>query len=491
MIYPTFEEVKELSKSYNVIPISMEVYADMETPISLFKRFIGNGKCFLLESVEGGEKWARYSFIGRKPFLRLSSRNGVNIISQNGVSKTEEGNPLEILKNILKNYKSVYLKRLPRFTGGAVGYIGYDIIRFYENLPLNLIDDVELPDCEFMFTNEVIAYDHLKQKIHIIVNLHTDDCLDKAYTAVVERIKEIYKEIIDLRWKVNTTVSFEKRNQPIRKKSNVTKEEFCENVIKAKEYIKNGDIFQVVLSQRFEVENYMDPLDVYRALRIINPSPYMYYLEFGDFTVIGSSPELLMRVENRKVETCPIAGTRRRGNDEDEDLLLEKELLSDEKELAEHAMLVDLARNDVGKVSKFGTVKVINPMHVERYSHVMHIVTNVVGELQDEKDVFDVIPAIIPAGTVSGAPKIRAMQIIDELEKYKRGPYGGALGYIGFDGVMDMCLTIRTLIFKDNKAYLQAGAGIVADSIPEREYEETLRKAEALLKAIEEAGEIR
>ncbi len=491
MFYPTFEEVKELSKTHNIIPVSMEVYADMETPISLFKRF-AQGQCFLLESVEGGEKWARYSFIGRKPYLTLSSRNGVCVLNSKGEKQTKEGNPVDILRELMREYKSAQIRNLPRFTGGAVGFIGYDIVRFYEDLPLSLTDDLELPDCEFMLTDEVIAYDHLKQKIHIIVNLHTDEHLERSYITTVERIKEIYQEINDTRWKIyQPVVNYEKVSPAIEFNSNVTKEEFCNAVVKAKEYIRDGDIFQVVLSQRFEVGVLSEPLDVYRALRIINPSPYMYYLGFNDFILIGSSPETLVRVENGIVETCPIAGTRRRGMDENEDRRLEEDLLSDRKELAEHTMLVDLGRNDVGKISQFGTVKVINPMHIERYSHVMHIVSNVAGAQRDDKDAFDALAAIIPAGTVSGAPKIRAMEIIDELEKFKRGPYAGALGYVGFDGTMDMCLTIRTLIFKGNKAYLQAGAGIVADSVPEREHDETLRKAEALIKAIREAGDIR
>lgn len=490
MFYPTFEEVKKLSKSYNIIPVSMEVYADMETPISLFKRF-AKGRCFLLESVEGGEKWARYSFIGRNPFLTLSSNNGLCVINDKEIQEVKQGNPVELLRSIISRYKTAHMENLPRFTGGAVGFIGYDIVRYYENLPLGLKDDLELPDCEFMLTDEVIAYDHLKQKIHIIVNLHVDQHFERSYVTVVERIKEIYKEIIDSRWKVSQPViNLERNRREVAYTSNVSKYDFCKAVRKAKEYIRDGDIFQVVLSQRFEVEVQSEPLDIYRALRVINPSPYMYYLGFEDFCIIGSSPETLVRVEGEMVETCPIAGTRRRGKDEKEDLELEQELLSDEKELAEHTMLVDLGRNDIGRVSKFGSVKVVSPMHIERYSHVMHIVSNVIGILRDDMDAFDALTAVIPAGTVSGAPKVRAMEIIDELEEYKRGPYAGALGYIGFDGTMDMCLTIRTLILKGGKAYLQAGAGIVADSVPEKEYDETLRKADALFKAVEAAGEI-
>jgi len=487
MFFPELEEVKELSKSYNVIPVSMEVYADMETPISIFRRFVGT-ECFLLESVEGGEKWSRYSFIGRNPFLSVRGSNGIYTIENEGKKRIEEGNPVEILRKLMKEYKSPCYDNLPRFTGGAVGFIGYDIVRFYEDLPLNLEDDIKLPDFHFILTNEVIVYDHLKQKIHIIVNLHTGEQIDREYLAVKERITEIYNKLISTRSKLESLKG--EKIEDLEVKSNVEKKDFCKSVEIAKEHIRNGDIFQVVLSQRFEVTTNIEPLNVYRALRVVNPSPYMYFLGFKDYCVIGSSPETLVRVENSTVETCPIAGTRPRGKNEEHDRKLEEELLSDHKELAEHTMLVDLGRNDIGKISEFGSVKVINPMHIERYSHVMHIVSHVFGNLKKELDCFDAITSILPAGTVSGAPKVMAMKIIDSLEKVKRGSYAGALGYIGFNGYMDMCLTIRTLMFKEGKAYVQAGAGIVADSIPEKEYDETCRKAEALLKAIREAGKI-
>jgi len=487
MFYPELERVKELSKSFNVIPVSMEVYADMETPISIFKRFAGT-ECFLLESVEGGEKWSRYSFIGRKPFLSICGSNGNYTIENLGRTKVEQGNPIEILRKLMQEFKSPCYDNLPRFTGGAVGFIGYDIVRFYEDLPLNLEDDIKLPDFHFILTDEVIVYDHLKQKIHIIVNLHTGDQIDREYLAAKERITEIYNELINTRSKLTSDKTA--KTEEFKVKSNVEKEVFCRSVEIAKEHIRDGDIFQVVLSQRFEVTTNVEPLNVYRALRIVNPSPYMYFLGFKDYCVIGSSPETLVRVEEKTVETCPIAGTRPRGKNEDEDKRLEEELLSDHKELAEHTMLVDLGRNDIGKISEFGSVRVINPMHIEKYSHVMHIVTNVAGTLKNGLDSFDAITSVLPVGTVSGAPKVMAMKIIDNLEKVKRGPYAGALGYVGFNGYMDMCLTIRTLIFKEGKAYVQAGAGIVADSVPEKEHDETCRKAEALLKAIREAGKI-
>lgn len=493
MFYPTIDVVKTLAQTHNTIPVSMEVYADMETPISLFKRFEKSKYCFLLESVEGGEKWARYSIIGRNPFLIVKSfKNKTIIEDKNGLSKEEEGNPVEIIRNLIGKFKAATLKGLPRFSGGAVGFFGYDLIRHYENLPNMPEDDLELPESHFMFTNEVIVFDHLKQKIHIIVNLHVDGNIDRAYNTVIDRIKNIYQEILETRWKIadNFTPDFDKKVSNFKFESNISKEEYCQNVIKAKQYIKDGDIFQVVLSQRLCVETNQDPFNVYRVLRVINPSPYMYYLKFNDYRIAGSSPEMLVRVEDGIVETCPIAGTRKRGDSIEEDEALEKDLLSDEKELAEHTMLVDLGRNDIGRVSKYGTVEVKNLMHIEKYSHVMHIVTNVQGEIREDKTPFDAIMSILPAGTLSGAPKVRAMEIIDEMENVKRGPYGGAIGYLSFDGNLDSCITIRTMIFKDGKAYVQSGAGIVADSVPEKEYEECLNKANALLKALEEVGEI-
>ena len=495
MFYPSLDEVRDLSKDYNTIPVSMEVYADMETPISLFKRFENNEYCFLLESVEGGEKWARYSFIGKDPFLIVKSyKDTTEISDRDGNKLLEKGNPVEIIKKLMEKYKGLNLPNLPRFNGGAVGFFGYDIIRFYEHLPDVPVDDLELPECHFLFVDEVLAFDHLKQKIHIIVNLHVDDNIERSYYTVTDRIKKIYKEISDTRWKLNDTsqVQHTLSNDFYSEfTSNVTKEEYCNMVRKAKEYIKNGDIFQVVLSQRFCVKTTQDPFNVYRAIRTINPSPYMYYLKFKDYTIAGSSPEMLVRVEDGTVETCPIAGTRKRGETKEEDEANERDLLSDEKEIAEHVMLVDLGRNDIGKVSKFGTVKIQNFMHIEKYSHVMHIVTNIQGELREDKTPFDALMSVMPAGTLSGAPKIRAMEIIDELENVKRGPYGGTIGYLSFNGNLDSCITIRTIIFKDGKAYIQAGAGIVADSIPEKEFEECINKGKALLKALEEVKKIR
>lgn len=494
MFYPDFEKVKALAGAYNIIPVSMEVYADMETPISLFKRIEGECHCFLLESVEGGEKWARYSFIGRNPFLIVKSSGSKSVVTRrNNGASTIEGNPIELLKQLMSSYRGPLLPELPRFSGGAVGFFGYDTIRYIENLPDVPQDDLGIPELHFMFADELIAFDHFKQKIHIIVNLHTDGNLERNYASAVNRLREIYREILTSRWKLSEhqNAAPSKNGGELKVVSNVSREKFCENVLKAQEYIKNGDIFQVVLSQRLCAETDSEPFNVYRALRLINPGPYMYYLKFDDYTVAGSSPEMLVRVEGRKVESCPIAGTRKRGATEEEDIRLEKELIGDEKERAEHIMLVDLGRNDIGKVSNFGSVQVRDFMHIERFSHVMHIVSCVQGELREGMTSFDALSAVLPAGTLSGAPKIRAMEIIDELENVKRCQYGGAVGYLSFDGNLDSCITIRTIVFKDGKAYIQAGGGIVADSVPEKEYEESLNKAKATIRALEEAEKVR
>lgn len=491
MIYPDINQVKELSKNHNIIPVLMELYADMETPISLFKRFEDGKYCFLLESVEGGEKWARYSFIGRNPFIIVKSKKNITTIEdRQGNITVKEGNPIKVIKDLMEKYNGANIPEMPRFNGGAVGFFGYDLIRYYENLPDTPRDDLDLPECHFMFNDEVIVFDHLKQKIQIVVNIHIDSNIERSYNSAIERIKDIYREITSTRWKIeNETKQINKTGFSFT--SNVTEEKYCENVKKAKEYIKNGDIFQVVLSQRFCVKTSQKPLNVYRVLRTINPSPYMYYLKFDDYSIVGSSPEMLVRVEDGIVETCPIAGTRKRGETTDEDKRLENELINDSKEVAEHTMLVDLARNDIGKVSKYGSVEVLDIKHIEKYSHVMHMVTNIRGKLRENVTSFDALMSVLPAGTLSGAPKVRAMEIIDELESVKRGIYGGAIGYLSFNGNLDSCITIRTLIFRDGNAYVQAGAGIVSDSVPINEYKETLSKANALLMALEEVGDLK
>ena len=493
MIYPRLEYAKDLSQNYNVIPISMEIYADMETPIRIFKKYENKKYCFLLESVEGGEKLARYSFIGRDPFLIFKSEGRkISICKKNEPPKELMGNPIEVLRGIMENYRTPYMPHMPRFCGGAVGFFGYDLIRHYENLPDIPKDDLNLPECHFMFTDEVIVFDHLKQKIKIFVNMHVSGEVEESYLIAQERLREIHREILCPTINIEEDLKKDKKNVKDTTKytSNVSMQEYCDNVIKAKEYIKDGDIFQVVLSQRLCVSTKSDPLNVYRLLRLMNPSPYLYFLKFDDYILVGSSPEMLTRVEDDFIETRPMAGTRKRGQTLEGDKRLERDLLSNEKEIAEHTMLVDLGRNDIGKVSEFGSILLKDFMHVEKYSHVMHIVTNVIGRLRKDKTAFDALMSIMPAGTLSGAPKVRAMEIIDELENIKRGPYGGAVGYLSFNGNLDTCITIRTIIFKGDKAYVQSGAGIVYDSDPEKEYEECLNKAKVLLKALEEAGDV-
>ncbi len=490
MYYPKIDQVQQLAKDYSIVPVSFEAYADTETPISIFKCLCRSDCCFLLESVEGGEKWGRYSFIGRNPFLIVKgSGKRTELIYRGGRSETLENNPFEVMKQLMPKYNGAPVKGLPRFNGGAVGFFGYDTARYFEKLPDIPSDDIGIPELHFMFMDEIIAFDHYRHKLHIIVNIHVDaGSVERSYRTAAARINEIYEEIRAGRRILDESMI---RKAPAVKKvlefeSNISHEQFCRNVQIAREYIRNGDIFQVVLSQRLQIKTKCEPLNAYRALRTINPGPYMYYLKFDNYTLAGSSPEMLVRVEGKRVETCPIAGTRKRGADEIQDMQLENELLDDEKERAEHIMLVDLGRNDLGKVSKPGTVKVDSLMHVERFSHVMHIVSNISGELREGSSSFDALSAVLPAGTLSGAPKIRAMEIIDELETAKRCQYGGAVGYMSFNGDLDSCITIRTLLFKDGYAYVQAGCGIVADSVPETEYEESMNKAMALIKAVEE-----
>ncbi len=503
--YPEYQQYVKYSESSRVVPVSVETDSDMETPISLFKKFSTDEYCYLLESVEGGERWARYSFMGRKPLIIFKTvKNKTTVTTTTTTKKAEEygENPIEVLRMLLSNLKSQTFSHLPRFYGGVVGYFGYDTIRYFENIEDSNLDEIEMPDCHLIVPEEVIVFDHLKQKLYIIVNTIVGDMepvqdndkdLFNLYKSANDKIKGIIESI-----SFNTAIEVVNNSSsngedeivgPIDFTGSVSKQEFMNNVIKAKEYIAEGDIFQVVLSQRLKARYPGDPFEVYRKLRTLNPSPYMYFLKFDDSTIVGASPEMLVRVENGKVETCPIAGTRKRGETVQEDEELALDLLNDEKECAEHTMLIDLGRNDVGKVSKFGSVIAKNVMHIEKYSHVMHMVTNVESELRDDKEALDVLTSVLPAGTVSGAPKVRAMQIIEELENKRRGVYAGGIGYIGFDGNLDTCIAIRTAIFKEGNVYVQAGAGIVADSIPESEYVETLNKAQALITAIKKAGE--
>lgn len=487
------QQVKKLAGSYNLIPIVRYMMADTETPIRLFQHFAKEDHAFLLESVEGGVKWARHSFIGTDPFLMLYGKNGEMVLEHNGVKQTFGDKPIELLKGHLRSFRSPSMPELPPFTGGAIGFFGYDLLQYYENLPAHRIDDLQMNDMQFMFCDQVIVFDHFKQQIQIIGNVHipqtpTDAAIEEAYaraTAKIDATIERLQQPIAIPVTTGASTAIDPELGDIQ--SNLTKEQFIANVEKSKEYIRAGDIFQVVLSQRFNIETDIDPLHVYRVLRIMNPSPYMYYLKMGEEVIVGTSPEALVKVNGDKVETRPIAGTRPRGRTPEEDKALELELLADEKERAEHLMLVDLGRNDIGRVSEFGSVSCDSFMDIERYSHVMHIVSNVSGKLREDKDFFDAFLSCLPAGTVSGAPKLRAMQIIAELENEARGAYAGAIGYLGFGGSMDTCITIRTIIFKNGRAYVQSGAGIVWDSVPENEYMETVNKAKALLKAIRAA----
>jgi anthranilate synthase component 1 len=487
MITPSFDLFCQKSKEGNLIPVYREILADTETPVSAFLKIATSEYAYLLESVEGGEKWGRYSFLGVDPSTLIRSNGDrVEVIRDGKTTQTAaDGNPLLVLKKLLSEYKPVEVEGLPRFFGGAVGYIGYDMIRFFEPVQFKSADRPN-PDLFFLLTDTLLIFDNVKHRIKVVSNaLIQDGNLKETYQKAVEKIDAL---IARLRRPLNQEgASSLHGRKPTAPKSNFTREEFKKAVLAAKEYIKAGDIFQVQISQRFSTSISSDPFMVYRALRSINPSPYMFFLKFGQLRLVGTSPEVLVRLEGRQAETRPIAGTRPRGKSVQEDQALEKELLADPKERAEHVMLIDLGRNDLGRVCDHGTVKVDEMMVIERYSHVMHIVSNVVGQLAEGKDAFDLLQACFPAGTVTGAPKIRAMEIIDELEPEGRGLYAGAVGYFSFQGNMDTCITIRTIIINGNRATVQAAAGIVADSDPDREYEETVNKAKAMLTAIEMA----
>jgi anthranilate synthase component 1 len=489
MFKPSLEEFKKKAKQGNLIPVYREILADMETPVSAFAKIDDHRHSFLLESVEGGEKWGRYSLLGSRPSVVVKSFDRkVEIIRKGEVTTHPFGrDPLEAIKSILAAYKPVPDPALPRFYGGAVGFMGYDIVRFFEDLPRRDKDGLDIPDIFFMITDTLVIFDNTTHMIKVVSNAHIKGrSATAAYKEATTKIDAIVKKL---------KKGVASRKPGARKKagkesklvSNFTQPQYEQAVLKAKEYIKAGDIFQVVPSQRFHTAINVEPFEIYRALRLINPSPYMYFLRCGDETVVGASPEVMVRLEGDRIDLRPIAGTRKRGATEEEDQALAQELLADPKERAEHIMLVDLGRNDVGRVSVAGSVQVSELMVIERYSHVMHIVSNVRGKLAAGRDSFDVIRACFPAGTVSGAPKIRAMQIIDELEPTRRGPYAGAVGYFGFSGSMDTCITIRTLVIKDGIAYIQAGGGVVADSDPAAEYQETMNKAKAMMRAVEMA----
>jgi anthranilate synthase component 1 len=469
---PTLEEVKRLQSQGNVIPVYKSVIADFLTPVSAFLKLEKDrSHAFLLESIEGGERIARYSFLGGEPFL---------------IKRYRDGKPADFLENLratMSGFRTAKLPNLPPFTGGAVGYFGYDMVRTIEDIPNRAVDDLRIDDAVLMFYRTVLAFDHLRHQIHIISNLIVEESQESIEVQYEKAVHEIAQ--IETLLRAPLEVPPVTRNErDVSVHSNFEKKDYLAAVHKAKEYIAAGDIFQVVLSQRFEVDLPTTPFEIYRALRIVNPSPYMYFLKMPDTSIVGSSPEMLVRVRERQLEYRPIAGTLPRGATDAEDEANAEKLRNDPKERAEHIMLVDLGRNDLGRVSKYGTVRAEDLMFIERYSHVMHLVSSLRGELRDDLDRWDTLMACFPAGTVSGAPKVRAMEIIDELEPTKRGVYAGAVMYADFSGNLDSCIAIRTLVVRGNKGYIQAGGGIVADSVPENEYMETVNKSRALIRAI-------
>jgi anthranilate synthase component 1 len=478
----SFEDFKELAQRGTFVPVYKEIVADMLTPVSAFLKIAEHSDyAFLLESVEGGEQIARYSFLGKDPFLILRSRGGKTIIDRAGQTSESDQPFIAAVRELMAGFHAPFVPGLPRFTGGAVGYLGYDAAAWFEPVELQATADVN-EDAGFMLFDTVLAFDHVRHRILIIANARItgDEDLEALYQFACARIEFVEREL-------ERALSRPPRTEapPLNVTSNVSRDEFEQMVRTAKEYIAAGDIYQVVLSQRFETPIAADPFTVYRALRHVNPSPYMYFLRVGDRSIVGASPEMLVRVEGRRVETHPIAGTRPRGRTEEEDQRLAEELKRNEKERAEHVMLVDLGRNDVGRVAAYGSVRVPTYMALERYSHVMHLVSIVEGKLDDRHDRLDALVACFPAGTVSGAPKVRAMEIIAELENRRRGVYAGAVGYLDFAGNLDFCITIRTVVIEDGRGFVQAGAGIVADSNPTAEYEETRDKARAVIRALE------
>ena len=499
MYSPTFQEFKQLAGQGNLIPVTRRLLADFETPLSAYRKIRGQGESFLFESVEGGEHLGRYSFVGCNPRAIIRQVNDRVEVLENGrvvqeyvvaraggpASDREVRDGLVVVERVLESYRPVALPTLPRFTGGAVGFIGYEFIHDVEPVvPRPARDELGTPTMYFLIADELLIFDHVSQTISVLVNAIVEPGADLAacYEAAVDEVERLVSLLEQPSEHVPASVPDEV--PPIPFQSNIVPEAFHANVVKAKQYITSGDIIQVVGSQRFSTPVTAPPLDIYRAVRSINPSPYMFLLELDGFSLVGASPEIHVRCESRQVEIRPIAGTRPRGKTAEEDQANERELLGDPKERAEHVMLVDLARNDLGRVCDYGTVVVEDLMVIERYSHVMHIVSEVRGCLSSGKTVFDLMRATFPAGTLTGAPKVRAMQIIAELEQTRRGPYGGCVGYFSFSGNLDCCITIRTALLKGGKAYVQAGGGWVNDSTPEAEFQETVNKAKAMLKAV-------
>src|SRR5579862_2232133 len=485
MLQPDFKEFARLAREATLVPVVKSVGADLLTPVSAFLAIAQKeSHAFLLESVERGEQIGRYTFLGAAPYMRVRARHGKVEIERGRKREVVDENVFEVVKSLLRQHRPAIVAGLPPFTAGAVGYFAYDVVRHLEKIGEHAKDDLSLPDAELMFFDRLLAFDHVRHQIHIMATADVSrETPRRAYDRAL-------KDIATLERKLRAPLHLRKR-PPVRGKLRIhhstDRETFLDNVRRTKEYIAAGDVFQAVLSQRFDFEPGVEPLDVYRALRMVNPSPYMYFLRMGDMHVLGSSPEMLVRVTGRKLEYRPIAGTHPRGRDEAEDHRLEEKMRTDEKERAEHVMLVDLGRNDLGRVSDYGSVRVDDLMYVERYSHVMHLVSALESRLREDRDALDAFAACFPAGTLSGAPKVRAMQIIEELEPVRRGIYGGSVLYADFAGNLDSCIAIRTVLMKGRRAYLQAGAGIVADSDPESEFQECLNKAQAIVRAVEMA----
>lgn len=486
---PDFDSFRRLAAGHKLVPVYRQLVGDTLTPLTAYCKTLSGPSSFLFESVVGGERVGRYSFLGSDPFLTLSAYgNRLVVTDGERTEERESADPLKELEELLTRYRSPHLPGLPRFVGGAVGYAGYDTVRYAERLPNAPQDDRGLPDMQFAFYDRMVLFDHINKTILVVAHARADgDAPQAEYERACGRVDDLCRQLQRGQADLQLTDISLRREPEESWSSNFTRDGFCAAVDQCKEYIRAGDAFQIVLSQRLQRETTARPLDIYRALRVVNPSPFMFLLRSPEVTLIGSSPEIMVRVEDGVTTIRPLAGTRRRGGSDEEDRRLAEELLADPKERAEHVMLIDLARNDVGRVSEFGSVKLSDVMVVERYSHVMHITSNVTGKLLPGKTALDALRAGLPAGTVSGAPKVRAMEIIDELEPHRRGPYAGAVGYVDFTGNMDTCIALRTIVMQGQTAYVQAGAGLVADSVPDSEYEETLSKARGLLKAIEVA----
>jgi len=490
-MFPDFAQFKKLAKKGNVIPVYEEILGDLETPVSAYLKVARGDFSCLLESVESQENIGRYSFLATQPSMIFETKGSHVTVRKAGrrgykvIRSTVSDDPLGELRSVMGGLRFVPVDGLPRFCGGLIGYMGYDMVRFFERIPDKNPDDLKVADSLFMFSDTLLIFDHVNRKIKVVVNALPEGSTNAQVRAAYARSRRKINDMLRrLKKPLKGSAFSPHASGQVRVTSNVTREQFRKAVRKAKEYIRKGDIIQVVLSQRFSAPLRSESFDVYRSLRAVNPSPYMFFLKMRDLVLVGSSPELLVRCEDGVVSTRPIAGTRPRGHNEAQDQRFAKDLLGDAKERAEHLMLVDLGRNDLGRVSKYASVKVDEFMAVEKYSHVMHLVSNVTGRLKKGKDAWDALRACFPAGTLSGAPKIRAMEIIDELETVRRGPYGGAIGYFGFSGNLDSCIIIRTIVIKNETLYMQAGAGIVADSDPDREYQETVNKARALMEAV-------